>query len=158
MTSNTVAFTGLSTDEGEGYNLIPGMASIKVDIRWLSTHKPEVEIEKIKTLAQKFGIEIKLHEVFSGMGSPIDTQFVDLIKQVAISNEPDAVLAPLLTPGATDSRFFREIGFECYGFIPILVTMNDLEGYHGPNESLSLENLHRGTNILTEITLSWATH
>ena len=55
-----------------------------------------------------------------------------------------------MSPGLTDSTIFRRIGLECYGLIPGLFKSLDIEGMHGKDENISIENLKMGTKILYE--------
>jgi acetylornithine deacetylase/succinyl-diaminopimelate desuccinylase-like protein len=64
---------------------------------------------------------------------------------------PDAIIAPSLLFGSSDSRFFRKKGITSYGVFPVLISMNDIKMVHGIDERISEENLVMGTEIFTEI-------
>ena len=56
-----------------------------------------------------------------------------------------------MTPGgATDSAFFRPIGVKCYGCAPILASAQQLASMHGDNENITLDQMERGTAIVTD--------
>jgi len=83
--------------------------------------------------------------------SPVQTQLFDVIEQVVRDYVEEALVAPVISPGFTDSRVFRKRGVVAYGFIPILLEPLEAATVHGHNERLSVENLRLGTQILFEV-------
>lgn len=67
------------------------------------------------------------------------------------SVEPDAIVIPGLTIGGTDSRHYGQIADDAYRFNPMVVTTDDISGFHGTNERISIENLVRGTRIYARL-------
>jgi carboxypeptidase PM20D1 len=55
----------------------------------------------------------------------------------------DVIVAPGLTIAGTDSKHYETISDNAYRFNPMLVRPEDLTGFHGTNERISLENLAR---------------
>ena len=60
---------------------------------------------------------------------------------------------PYLTSGGTDCKHFRPRGVISYGHIPFELDDKELEGIHGVNERVSLENLDRGLRILMRVVM-----
>lgn len=58
---------------------------------------------------------------------------------------PDAVVAPYLVLGATDARHFADLSEAVYRFAPVRLTSEDLDGIHGTDEHISVQNLTDGT-------------
>lgn len=56
-----------------------------------------------------------------------------------------------MTTGATDMRYFRELGITAYGFFPVMMSVEDLRRMHGANERISIENLLKGLDATKEI-------
>ncbi|MCB9282876.1 MAG: M20/M25/M40 family metallo-hydrolase [Lewinellaceae bacterium] len=56
---------------------------------------------------------------------------------------PEAVVAPSISAGYTDSRHYREVTDQIYRFSPILLSKEDLKGMHGVNERISEDNFLR---------------
>ena len=53
----------------------------------------------------------------SGNASPSQSDFVNAMREsVRQCTTPDAELVPILATGTTDSRFYREVGAQAYGF------------------------------------------
>ncbi len=149
MVTNTISITNLTTDTPAG-NVIPAESKAYLDIRVLPNVDHDVLLKDIQSRAQKYAIDVKVIESYPSSQSSADTDFYSILYTVLSDNIPEAQVTQYLSPGATDNRFFREKGFECYGLIPILVTMEDIATLHGKNESISLENLSLGTKILFE--------
>ena len=78
--------------------------------------------------------------------TPYFAAFESAIKQV----DPKAIVFPLISPGGTDMRFFREKGVLAYGIIPMLITMEDIAGLHGKDERIPVAELAKGEKILME--------
>jgi carboxypeptidase PM20D1 len=51
------------------------------------------------------------------------------------------LVAPNLTVGGTDSRYYLPLTDNVFRFIPIRLTANDLSRFHGNNERVAIENL-----------------
>ena len=87
----------------------------------------------------------------SAPSSPLTHPFFDAVDAVRQAHDPAAVMTTPLLTGATDCRYFRTKGIPCYGFMPFVLTGKDFDGFHGNNERLSVDNVHRGTQLLYEI-------
>jgi carboxypeptidase PM20D1 len=66
----------------------------------------------------------------------------------AISNNVKAlfpkqlpIISPYVTIGVTDSRHFAGVSDNQYRFLPCLVTNSELDGFHGTNERMSVDNI-----------------
>jgi acetylornithine deacetylase/succinyl-diaminopimelate desuccinylase-like protein len=82
--------------------------------------------------------------------SSIDTELFGLIEDVVHEHVEEALVLPSVSAGFTDSRVFRKHGVTSYGFIPILLEMQEAATIHGHNERITVENLRLGTQILFE--------
>ncbi len=56
----------------------------------------------------------------------------------------------MMSPGFTDSRIYRERGVPAVGFVPVLLTTDELGGVHGHDERISTANLRLGTQLLLD--------
>jgi len=52
---------------------------------------------------------------------------------------PEAVTAPMIVLGATDSRYFRSVSNGVINFLPVI----DSQGFHGMNEHRAIKDLER---------------
>lgn len=149
MVTNTISVTNLQTNSS-GPNVLPSETKAYLDIRILPNTTPEAVFQEIQSLAQEYNIETQIKVSYPPSESSPNTDFYNVLYTIIQDNVKDSKITQYLSPGATDNRFFRAKGFECYGITPILITMEDIATLHGKNESISLQNLQLGTKILLE--------
>lgn len=94
------------------------------------------------------GIEIRTGtEGIRGAGaspvSPTDNRAYAVLASVAESIGEGAPAAPGLVLGATDGRYATAITPNVYRFAPAVMSPEDLTGFHGTNERISVENMGR---------------
>lgn len=154
MTSNTVSITGIDSDP-IGINVITNHTKGSVDIRLLPGVDPNEYLEKIKKIAEKYKIYIKVKHAEAASVSSMDSKFFQILAGTATKVVPGVVVTPFLSPGTTDSSYFRLNGFKCYGLIPALLTDTELDGIHGKDESLRISHLKTGIQILYETILNY---
>ncbi len=154
MTSNTISITGIDSDP-IGINVITNHTRATVDIRLLPGVVPDEYLAKIKKIADKYKIEIKVKHSEAATVSPMDSKFFQTLAGTAVKVVPEAVVTPFLSPGTTDSSYFRMHGFKCYGLIPALLTDYELDGIHGKDESIRISHLKMGIQILYETILNY---
>lgn len=63
---------------------------------------------------------------------------------------PNSTVTPFLSPGKTDNSYLRRVGIKAYGLIPAVLKTEDIDGMHGKNENMTIDNLELGTKILFE--------
>lgn len=83
--------------------------------------------------------------------SDFQTPFFTALEEAIRRHDPEAIVVPYLSPGATDSRFFRAKGSVAYGIIPLLMAPEDLGGLHGKNERIPVKELQRGKAVLWDL-------
>ena len=64
---------------------------------------------------------------------------------------PQAIVAPALGSGYTESQMYRPLGITCYGFNTLEVTPEVDATQHAANERVSVEQLRRGVKMLYEV-------
>lgn len=123
-------------------NLIPAEGKALLNIRILPGELSEDVIAYIKSVISDERISIRPlgwsneASAVSGTESGGYTAIARSIKNVF----PDAVVAPSLVIGGTDSRHYRGISENIYRFLPVRVNKEDLKRIHGINERISIEN------------------
>jgi len=152
---NTVTLTILRG--GEKVNVIPTESEAHFDARLLPTEDREAFFRRIKKLA---GNEVKIERIGSGTGEPgpsgYDTAYFRAIRKVMAHLKGNLPVLPYITTGATDLRYFRNLGVVSYGFFPITLTEEEVLRMHGKNERISLENVAQGLEGTYEILKSLA--
>jgi carboxypeptidase PM20D1 len=66
------------------------------------------------------------------------------------------VVTPGLTIAATDSRKYEKVAKDSYRFNPMSIHAEDLAGFHGTNERLSIDNLLKATEFYIQLMRSTA--
>lgn len=74
--------------------------------------------------------------------SPIDNLAFGVLYAVA-ADSSQAPVAPGLVLGATDGRYATAITDSVYRFMPAVMSPEDLTGFHGTNERITVENMQR---------------
>ena len=117
-----VTLTPTMVHASDKMNVIPSTASLKIDCRV----PPGLGEEAVRRrIEQTFGelapqLEVEFTETVMGNASSIDTELMETIKRWVTAQDPDADAVPLILPGFSDSRWFREAFPDCiaYGFFP----------------------------------------
>lgn len=140
---NTVTPTILKG--GEKVNVIPAESSISFDSRLLPTESHHNFFKKIGKLAGKDVEVIPFDKDKSDpLPSGYNTQYFKGIKKVVNSLMGPIPVLPFLTTGATDLRYFRNLGIPAYGFFPIALSNEELFRMHGKDERISIVALKQG--------------
>ena len=137
-------------------NIIPSECEAVFDCRVLPGQSVDGTFTLIKSLLKDVGLDklsFEIIQIHDGNESPTQTPLYSVVTDVLREFEPNCGVAPTLTTGGTDSRFFRETGSVCYGFHPMRPDEpnDELEKrMHGIDERITVENLVFGTSIFYE--------
>ena len=143
---NTISVTML--EASNKVNVIPAVASAQLDVRLLPSEDPQTFLRQLRAVIADDSVQIEPMLSFVPSSSPTDGEFFDVLREVANKVDPGVrVTTPLLT-GFTDCHYFREKEIPCYGFMPFKLNDNDLAGFHGHDERISVENIRLGTRIM----------
>jgi acetylornithine deacetylase/succinyl-diaminopimelate desuccinylase-like protein len=152
MVQNTITPTILKG--GQMVNVIPSEAEASFDCRLLPGTSSEAFLSQVREVIGAGEVEIVPLPEFESNPlppSPMDNELYQAIEQVARRKDPGCVVTPFLITGATDSRFFRQIGVPCYDFSPFRLKQEDAKLVHGHNERISIENLGFASEVIFEI-------
>ena len=130
-------------------NVLAQRASAIVNFRIHPNDSEEKVLEHVKRVTAGIsGLEIRVsREGIRGAGasavSPTDNRAYAVLASVAEAIGEGAPAAPGLVLGATDARYAGAITPNVYRFAPAILSPQDLTGFHGTNERLSVENMGR---------------
>jgi carboxypeptidase PM20D1 len=139
MLRTTMALTTFQSGDKE--NALPGVATASVNLRLLPGDSVGSAFAHVAQIAQASGVKAMRKEPsweasrVSDVSSPSYVQFHRTIREVF----PDAIVAPGLMIGATDSRYMEPVAKQVYRFTPIMAAPQDLARFHGTNERVSVE-------------------
>ncbi len=85
--------------------------------------------------------------------SPMDNLAYSVLYAVA-ADSSGAPVTPGLVLGATDGRYATEITDSVYRFMPAVMSPEDLTGFHGTNERITVENMGRLAKGYAQIILA----
>lgn len=149
MLYNTISPTVLRA--GEKTNVLPEICEANLDCRLLPGETPPQFLAKLENYIGDPQVSLEVLHAAPPTESPIDTELFRLIRKIAGQENPRSVVVPYLSPGGTDSRFFRKLGITAYGFVPIVLPESEMLRIHGIDERISLDNLEQGARILFEV-------
>jgi acetylornithine deacetylase/succinyl-diaminopimelate desuccinylase-like protein len=150
ITHDTISLTGVHA--GHKHNVIPTSAEATLDCRLLPDTDPDTFVRELVEIIDDPKIEIERVLSHDSGISSLDTPVASVVRQVVAERYGDeGCVVPMLSPGFTDSHAFRAAGVEAYGFIPALLTREELGTIHGHNERISVDNLRLGTEMLFDV-------
>jgi len=132
-------------------NVIPSYAEADLDTRILPGQKVDDWIAYLKATMNDDQVEIEIIGATEATESPTDVADYAVINSVIKKRFSEAAIAPSLTTGTTDSRFFRLRGIPSYGLFPVMIPMKHAGMIHGIDEQISINNMVMGTEVMTEL-------
>jgi acetylornithine deacetylase/succinyl-diaminopimelate desuccinylase-like protein len=150
-----VTLTPTMIGASEKINVIPSQAKLKVDCRVPPGLGQEHALERIRSVVGQDGLDVDFDETVVGNRSPIDTPLMESIRSFVAREDPGADVTPVVLPGFSDSRWFREAFPDCvaYGFFPQRA-MNLFEAaplVHGANERVPVEDLGLAARFYSDL-------
>ena len=147
---DTLSLTLLSG--GYKINVIPEQAEMSFDCRLLPDTDERSFVSNLEQLVNDPGIRLEVEWPDSPQATaPWDGEMFAAIEQACLAHAPSTMVTPSICVGGTDGRFFRERDIPTYGLVPCLFTGEDMKGYHGIDERLSIENLGLGSRIIYDL-------
>ncbi|MBI4396210.1 MAG: M20/M25/M40 family metallo-hydrolase [Elusimicrobia bacterium] len=152
--NNTVAVTSFLSWSGDienpKTNVIPFQAAATLDCRLLPAEDEMDLVDKLRRDVddKRVAIEILKRTQNTVTGVDYQTALFDALERAVRANDPEAIVVPFLMPGATDSRYFRSKGAQCYGLAPIVLAEEEFALIHSANERLPLSRLEKGLQIM----------
>lgn len=140
---------------GEKTNVIPSECIAEIDCRIIPGETPERVLAELHTVLKdvaEYSLEV-LHSA-SPTESSISHELFPLMERALLRCDPKACLIPFVSPGATDSRYFREHHVPAFGFAPQLLKGELAEHQnmvHGHNERIHQKDLTFGIKVLFEV-------
>ena len=151
---NTCSLTRLSGSEK--INVVPTEATLELDCRLLPDQDPEAFIDDLAVVISDPAVEIETLMSFTPASTAADTVLYRDIERGVAERHPGALVVASVSPGFTDSHFFRDRGIASYGFSPVVIPAADRGGVHGNNERIRAETLVQGTEFMIDLVQRFA--
>lgn len=139
---------------GNETNVIPGTCEAKVDIRLVPGQDREYATRIIKKCLEGLSIEVEVDQYTNASLSPSNTAFYSGLKSTLEEMAQGCSAFPHLGAGMSDSCYWRELGSEVYGCVPLSpdTKLADVQpGVHGPDERMNVESLEFATKFLCRV-------
>ena len=150
MLRDTLEPTVLSA--GDRPNVAPTCAQATLDVRLLPDTRLHEFTDWLRQSLGEWEIGVDVAQPDGALDdAPTGGALFAAMERVIPSIVPDAIVAPMVTPVATDSRYFRSRGATACGLIPALLGPDDLASIHGVDERISVDNLTLGCRIVYEV-------
>jgi acetylornithine deacetylase/succinyl-diaminopimelate desuccinylase-like protein len=146
---NTVSATVLHGSKK--INVIPSEISVELDGRLLPGYQPDDLIGELRQIIGNH-VELELLRHDSGPSEP-DMGLFDTLAGILREADPNGVPVPLLLTGATDARFFSQLGIQTYGFVPMPLPedFNFMETAHAADERIPIDAVEFGANAIYKV-------
>ena len=140
---------------GTKYNVIPGEATIEIDIRTLPGTTPDDIREEVLARLGDLAPMCELERIHSAIPveAPAEGELYDLLAAAIRAHDPDGVPVPVMAPFATDAKHTVRLGFPVYGFSPLRLEPGErfLERFHGVDERVGVDALRWGLPVLYDV-------
>lgn len=141
MLSTGLSFTTLKA----GNELDPQMraktAEATMFLRCIREDDLYAGLEKIKTIAQKYGVEIEEIERDYCQPTDFEGEAFRTVEALLHENFPDVAVAPFLLTAGTDARRFTDVADSILRFAPIDLNKKQFATIHNANEHIGVKNI-----------------
>jgi acetylornithine deacetylase/succinyl-diaminopimelate desuccinylase-like protein len=150
---DTITITRLSA--GSAVNVVPSRAVAEVDVRLLPGTLPDSgSAAMLARVREAVGQNGTVDVILAGEPapeSPASGELYDALSRVFRASAPGSTVGPLVSPGTTDSRYFRARGVVAYGIAPFKVNYYDADGVHGNDEKIRTRFFSEGVGVMRKI-------
>ncbi|MFL5823776.1 MAG: M20/M25/M40 family metallo-hydrolase [Solirubrobacteraceae bacterium] len=153
----SVTLTPTMAHASDKDNVIPSRAEIKVDCRvppGLGAEAARQRVQEVLGDAMD-GLELEFAEQVVGNQSPVQTDLMEAISGWVSRSDPEAETVPVLLPGFSDTRWFRDAFPECvgYGFFPHrhMSLFEAAPLVHSANERIDVRDLAFATTFYADV-------
>ncbi len=142
---------------GTRANALPAEATATVNCRILPEERVEDVQRTLTEVVGDAGIELRPTTEF-GWGQPatLDGPVPEAVRTVADALWPGVSVIPIMSTGATDSRFLRARGVAAYGLGPIPMAEADVRRAHGIDERIPAAGLRPGVEFFYRLVMALA--
>ncbi len=142
-TTAATMFNGSAKD-----NVLPVEARAVVNFRIMPGETAETVMAYVSKTIDDPRVEIEFYDVFYSNPSPVsntESASYRLIRETIhqVAGNEKIVVAPFLTVGATDSRYFTGLTDNVYRFLFNIMETEDIPRIHGADERVSHDNYKR---------------
>lgn len=140
MIRTTIAPTIIAAGTKE--NVLPQEARAVVNFRLLPGDSIDYVISRVKKIINdpRVTIEPIGHYNEASKISDLESEGYSILKRTIAESFPEALIAPYLVLGGTDSKHYEEVSNSLFRFAPMRADEKDQERAHGTNERVGVDN------------------
>lgn len=141
-------------------NILPAQARALINCRLIPGDSSVDVTERLRKVIADEAVQVRLHEESSWEASQVSQVTSPIYQNLGMTVRqvfPEALVAPYLMAGATDSRYYTAICPNVFRFSPYKIDADLLKTVHGTNERISIENLEYMVQFYTQLIKSWTT-
>ncbi|MCZ6458925.1 MAG: M20/M25/M40 family metallo-hydrolase, partial [Gammaproteobacteria bacterium] len=135
-------------------NVLPIEAVATVNFRVHPRDTPQSVVDHVKTVVAGDSIEVRVPAGSGRAASEVsdwNSIGFETIKRAVRQVYGEVVVTPGLMIAGSDSRHYGKVADNAFRFNPMTVSQDDLTGFHGTNEKISVDNLAQGTRTYVQI-------
>ena len=135
-------------DGGHAENALPQTATATVNCRMLPEDNPENVLANLKKVIADTAISVKCtYSSFVAPLSPLRDEVRIPVEQIVASMWPGVKVSPVMSTGATDSKYLRRAGIPAYGISGMFTDMDDVRA-HGKDERIGVSEFYDGVEFM----------
>ena len=152
-----VTLTPTMARASEKINVIPSWAQLRVDCRVPPGLGEDAARRRIAEVLgdESEHLRIEFTETVTGNSSPVTSPLMDAIDRWVQANDPGASSVPVILPGFSDSRWFRDAFTDCvaYGFFPqrYMTLLEAVPLVHNADERIDVRDLGFAARFYTDV-------
>jgi acetylornithine deacetylase/succinyl-diaminopimelate desuccinylase-like protein len=140
---------------GVKFNVIPGTASLEIDVRRLpGTSEEDMEARIRERLGPELSAVTQIEALISS--EPLVHPYEDpnglfpVLEAVIRDHDPEGIPIPAMAPFGTDAKHLLDLGVPTFGFSPLRQPPGEtyIERWHGIDERVSVDGLRWGLPVL----------
>lgn len=144
-------------DAGHAENALPQRARATINCRIMPGESPDdVRAELARVIGDDQVTITPLDIARPSAPSPLAESIVGPIERITADLWPGLPVIPMMSTGATDSLYLRNVGIPVYGVSGIFADIDDNRA-HGRDERLLVESFYEGLEFLYRLTRELAT-
>ena len=138
---------------GHATNALPQLAEATVNCRIFPSDTPDVIRAEIERLVNDTTVHVLMRGgTHPPAPSPLLPELFDAVTQVTREMWGNVPVIPVMSTGATDSRFFRALGVPAYGVSGLFSDPTVDARAHGRDERMRIQSFYEGQEFLWRLT------
>jgi carboxypeptidase PM20D1 len=134
-------------------NVVPQSATVVVNIRIIPGDTCATVVDHIRSVVGR-DIDVEVLQDFlkePSRFSSVESEAWETLTGVVGDVFPEAIIAPYVLTGGTDSRFLEGTAGDVYRFSPFILNDEGMSGFHGTNEFVRTEDAQRAVTFFVRL-------